>query len=116
MGAKAQPTSNAAFRKFVQGLESRTLFEVEEQVRDLQSQPGWTIVTTMLSDAREDLIGALMQGVQEHAVYANRCGYIAGLAEPRVAVETIFAEAERRREKIAKQAAAESQAQQEGES
>ena len=115
MGTYAQPTTNAAFRKFAEGLDTATLFEIERQLTELEGTPGWTVVTTMLGMARETLIENLTKGVLDHATYANRAGYIGGLKEPGTAIETVRTVAQSRREEETAKAEADRQ-QREGES
>lgn len=110
MSTAAAPTSNAAFRRFAEGLDTSTLFEVESQLEQLEGSQGWTVVRTMLATARESLIGALTSGVLDHATYANRAGYIAGLGEGETALRTVKEVAARRRQELEQQAQADRQA------
>lgn len=114
--AHIQPTTDKAFRNYVERLDDRTLFAVEEQLEQLTSQPGWQVLTWMLGAGRESLIHSMVTSsrVLEHTEYARRCGYVAGLEEPVNAVAAVMAEAERRRQKITQQAEAERQARAEG--
>jgi hypothetical protein len=116
--AHIQPTTDKAFRNYVERLDDRTLFAVEEQLEQLVALPGWGVLTWMLGAGRENLIAAMVSGarVLEHTEYANRCGYIAGLEEAANAVAAVKAEAERRRQRIAQQVEAEGLARMEGES
>lgn len=109
MSTSATPTTNSAFRTFAESLDSSTLFEIEGHLDELERSPGWTVVTTMLAQGRESLIEALTRGVLDHPTYANRAGYIAGLAEPHTALRTVRAVAENRRQDLERKAEADRQ-------
>lgn len=115
--AHIQPTTDKAFRNYLESLDDRTLVSVEDQLEQLTAQPGWQVLTWMLGAGRENLIHGMVTSsrVLEHTEYANRCGYVAGLEEPVNAVAAVRTEAERRRQKIAQQAEAERAARARGE-
>lgn len=108
-------TATAHWKRGLDRLSDRELFDLEEQIADLTGLPGWERVVAWITSGRETVLQSLTQGsTLAHADYARQCGYLAGLEEAPNVVEAIRDAASRRRAKRESEAAVADQRAQEG--
>lgn len=78
------------------------LYDLEEEIVSLVSQPGWETLEQIMGDARERVVADLINGdTKSQADYARWGGFAAGMAQWQVAVQTIREVASERRDAAA---------------
>lgn len=81
-------------------LPAPELFELAEQVEALQAHPAWGKLCDLLEAGKANLSRVLIHTVHEHASYAHKAGFLAGMEQMPSAAQAVLAVASRRRQSI----------------
>ena len=108
-------TATGHWKRGLEKLSDRELFDLEDEISALTNLPGWQRVVGWIGAGHDAVLRSLTQGVTlSHEDYARQVGYLGGLEEAPNVVKAISEAASQRRRKLEKKAAVADQARQEG--